>query len=295
VAATDGLQRILHDTASGALRYDSDGNGTGAAVLFANLNPGAPLTAAAIALTGTTPAINGTINADNLLGTAGNNTINGLAGNDTIDGLAGNDTMNGGLGDDTFTVDSALDVVVEALNEGTDTVLSSVNHTLAANVENLTLTGTALNGTGNALANTLAGNASNNTLNGGAGADILNGGAGVDTLTGGLGADSFRFDAHGAANTDLITDFNIAEGDRIALSATVFTGIGAAGASLTAVQFRSGAGVITANARDQRILFNTTTGALFWDADGSRITFGPIQFATLNPVATLTNTQFTLV
>ena len=295
VAATDGLQRILHDTASGALRYDSDGNGTGAAVLFANLNPGAPLTAAAIALTGTAPAINGTINADNLLGTAGNNTINGLAGNDTIDGLAGNDTMNGGLGDDIFTVDSALDVVVEALNEGTDTVLSSVNHTLAANVENLTLTGTALNGTGNALANTLAGTASNNTLNGGAGADILNGGAGVDTLTGGLGADSFRFDAHGAANTDLITDFNIAEGDRIALSATVFTGIGAAGASLTAVQFRSGAGVVTANARDQRILFNTTTGALFWDADGSRITFGPIQFATLNPVATLTNTQFTLV
>jgi Ca2+-binding RTX toxin-like protein len=312
-AATNGQQRILHDTTTGALRYDSDGNGAAAAVLFANLNVGAPLTAAAIALTGTgvtpppppTPGvINGTVNADNLLGTAANDTINGLAGNDTINGAAGNDTMNGGLGDDTFTVDSTLDVVVEALNEGTDTVLSSVNYTLAANVEHLTLTGTALTGTGNALANLLTGNASNNTLNGaagndtmtgGAGNDDLNGGTGVDALTGGTGADTFRFDANGPANSDQITDFNIAEGDRIALAASVFTDIGNAGAGLTAAQFLAGPGVVSATSRAQRILFNTTTGALFWDVDGSRNNNAPIQFATVNPVAALTNTQFILV
>ncbi|MEB3257294.1 MAG: calcium-binding protein, partial [Cyanobacteriota bacterium] len=215
-----------------------------------------------------------------------------------------NDTMNGGLGDDTFTVDSALDVVVEALNEGTDTVNSSVNHTLAANVEHLVLTGTALTGTGNALANALTGNASNNvlsglvgndTLSGGEGADDLNGGTGLDTLIGGLGADTFRFDANGPANSDLITDFNIAQGDRIALSASVFTDIGDAGDGLTAAQFLAGPGVVSATARAQRILFNSTTGALFWDADGSRNNDAPIQFATLDPVAALTNTQFVLV
>jgi hypothetical protein len=212
--------------------------------------------------------------------------------------------MNGGVGDDTFTVDSALDVVVEALGEGTDRVNSSVNHTLAANVENLTLTGTALTGTGNALANALTGNASNNTLsglvgndtlNGGAGNDDLNGGTGVDVLTGGLGADTFRFDANGPANSDQITDFNIAEGDRIALTAAVFTGIGNAGATLTAAQFLAGPGVVSATDRAQRILFNTTTGALFWDVDGSRNNNAPIQFATVNPLAALTAAQFTLV
>ena len=212
--------------------------------------------------------------------------------------------MNGGLGDDTFTVDSVFDLVVEALNEGTDTVNSSVNLNLAANVENLTLTGTAQNGTGNALANVLTGNASNNTLSGlagndtldgGAGNDDLNGGTGIDALTGGTGADTFRFDANGPANRDQITDFNIAEGDRIALAASVFTSIGNAGAGLTAAQFLAGPGVVSATDRAQRILFNTTTGALFWDVDGSRNNNAPIQFATVNPLAALTNTQFTLV
>ncbi|WP_341922201.1 calcium-binding protein [Polaromonas sp. YR568] len=132
-------------------------------------------------------------------GTAGDDVLTGTARNDVLDGGAGNDTMNGGLGDDTYVVNSSGDRVVEDAGAGTDTVLSSVSHTLASNVENLTLTGTAaLNGDGNGLNNALLGNDGNNLLsgfgghdilNGGAGNDRLNGGSGNDTLAGGLGAD----------------------------------------------------------------------------------------------------------
>jgi len=118
---------------------------------------------------------------DTLSGLAGNDKLTGGAGNDTLDGGAGNDTMLGGLGDDVYIVDATTDVVTENANEGTDTIKTSVTLTLAANVENLVLTGTtAINGTGNALVNTITGNSAINTLDGGAGADTLLGGAGND-------------------------------------------------------------------------------------------------------------------
>ncbi|MFZ6800379.1 calcium-binding protein [Undibacterium sp. Di24W] len=134
--------------------------------------------------------LTGTSGVDTLTGGAGNDTLSGLAGNDrliggagndTLDGGAGNDTMLGGLGDDVYIVDATSDVVTENANEGNDTVKTSVTLTLAANVENLVLTGTAaINGTGNALANNITGNSGINTLDGGAGADTLQGGAGND-------------------------------------------------------------------------------------------------------------------
>lgn len=136
-----------------------------------------------LTLTGT-DNLNGTGNElDNvLIGNSGNNVLIGGAGNDTLDGGAGADTLIGGTGDDTYIVDNVGDVVIENANEGIDTVLSSINYTLGANVENLTLTGTDnLNGTGNELNNVLTGNVGNNVLDGGAGADTMISGAGDDT------------------------------------------------------------------------------------------------------------------
>ena len=149
-----------------------------------------------LTLTGTA-AINGTGNAsDNVLtGNTAANTLSGGAGNDILNGGTGADSLIGGLGDDTYTVDNVGDVVVENADEGTDSVNASISYTLAANVENLTLTGTAvINGTGNASDNALTGNSGANTLSGGAGNDILNGGAGADSLVGGLGDDTYTVD-----------------------------------------------------------------------------------------------------
>lgn len=141
----------------------------------------------------------GTLGNDLLIGGDGHDRLSGLAGNDTLNGGAGNDTLNGGtgldrmagsVGNDTYVIDNAKDTVIEAANQGTDLVQSSINYTLSTNVENLSLLGTAaLSGTGNALSNLINGNVGNNILNGLAGNDTLNGGAGNDTLNGGAGND----------------------------------------------------------------------------------------------------------
>lgn len=110
--------------------------------------------------------------------------------------------MVGGLGNDIYVVDNAGDVVMEAAGEGTDLVQSGVTHMLAANVENLTLTGTAaINGTGNTLENMLSGNTGNNVLNGAVGNDLLQGMAGSDTLTDTSGGNLLD----GGAGTDTLT------------------------------------------------------------------------------------------
>jgi Ca2+-binding RTX toxin-like protein len=148
---------------------------------------------------------NGTSGNDSISGTAGTDTINGLNGNDTLFGLDGDDTLNGGFGNDTMTggdgndrysVNNANDVVDETGSSGTDRVDSTVTFALngkAANVENLFLTGVAnINGTGNALGNTIAGNAGRNTLIGGGGDDDLRGSAGNDVIRGGTGNDLIK-------------------------------------------------------------------------------------------------------
>jgi Ca2+-binding RTX toxin-like protein len=142
------------------------------------------------------------VNFDNVIGTNANdsitgdnqnNRLSGNNGNDTLNGGLGIDTLNGGAGDDSYVIDITLDTITEAANSGIDTVRSSVNYTLGANLENLRLReGGNLIAIGNSLNNLLFGNTSNNTLNARVGDDTLDGSNGDDILNGEDGNDSLQ-------------------------------------------------------------------------------------------------------
>jgi Ca2+-binding RTX toxin-like protein len=113
--------------------------------------------------------------------------------------------------------------VIENAAEGTDTVRTSVNYTLPANVEKMLYTGSGnFAGSGNSLANMISGGAGNDTLNGLAGNDRITGGNGTDHLTGGTGADNFVFkttaNSPNSSARDVITDFHHAEADHVDLA-----------------------------------------------------------------------------
>ncbi|MBK1986059.1 VCBS repeat-containing protein [Sphaerospermopsis aphanizomenoides BCCUSP55] len=263
--------------------------------------------------------LNGGIGNDVLYGNGGNDNLSGGDGNDNLNGGAGADALIGGLGNDTYVVDNGGDTVTENPSAGTDTVNSSVSFILGANIERLTLTGTAyIDGTGNELANNITGNAGNNILNGGIGNDVLygnsgndnlsggdgndslNGGAGADTLIGGLsndtlsggvGNDIFRLNASNEG-IDKIQDFVVGE-DKIEISATGFGGGLVAGA-LDNTAFISGLGVTTASDSLQRFIYNSSNGALFFDADGNGVG-SRVQIATLASLPTLSASDIVVI
>ncbi|WP_342150346.1 choice-of-anchor I family protein [Methylorubrum sp. SB2] len=221
----------------------------------------------------------------NLVGNEFANTITGNAGVNVLNGGTGADVLQGLTGNDIYVVDNAGDRVIEAAGAGTDRVATSVSYTLMAGQEIETLATTiatsriALNLTGNEFANTITGNA---------GANILDGGLGNDALTGGNGADTFVFStALGNGNVDRLTDFNGAA-DTIRLSAEIFTALSPGAVSADAFKDVGAGGTVDAN---DRIVYDSRTGALSYDADGSGAG-AAVQFATLTNKAPLTAGDF---
>jgi Ca2+-binding RTX toxin-like protein len=243
----------------------SEDAGEGFDTLFSSLSYVLRPNLEKLVLTGTAD-ING-------VGNAENNTLDGNDGGNTLDGRAGADTMTGGLGDDKYVVDSAGDVVVELADQGIDSVRSWISYTLGGNLEKLTLYGAAnLDGAGNDLINTVIGNSGRN---------ILDGGLGSDTLSGEGGGDTFRFStALGTSNVDKILVFDHAA-DTIQLDDAIFAALGTG--ALGAGAFNTGT---VATQADDRILFDTASKSLYYDADGVG-GVAAIRFAT---IATLTGT-----
>ena len=217
-------------------------------------------------------AINGT-------GNVLNNILRGNAAANVLNGATGNDTLIGGAGNDTYVTDGG-DRITDGADAGIDLVQSSVSYALGSNLENLTLTGVgAINGTGNTLNNVIRGNATANTLNGGLGNDTMVGGAGMDT---------FVFNsALGVGNVDRISDFNVAD-DTIRLDDAVFAGL--ARGMLSASAFAANAAGQAATGTD-RIIYETDTGRLYYDADGLGGT-GRVQFGMMTAGLALANADF---
>jgi Ca2+-binding RTX toxin-like protein len=195
--------------------------------------------------------------------------------------------------------DTGLERVVIGTGTATDalttgTVALNINAAAAAN--GLTIIGNAgINTlTGSAFADTLDGGAGNDVLIGGNGDDTLIGGNGNDALTGGVNSDVFVFNfaPNATTNRDTITDFSAIDDD-IWLARSAMTGLGPEGA-LNSADFRSGAGITTAGDATDRIIYNTSTGALYYDADGTGAGVA-VQFAQLNGNPALSFSDFFII
>ncbi|MGD1702881.1 DUF4347 domain-containing protein [Dapis sp. BLCC M229] len=218
--------------------------------------------------------LNGGSDADTLKGGTGNDLLNGDRGDDLIQGQAGDDELNGGDGQDTVGGGNGNDIVNG--NAGNDSLTGWLGD------------------------DTLTGGTGNDILQGGDGLDILNGKEGIDTLTGGRNSDRFIFDIGSQFNltdigSDIITDFNSAESDKIVLDKTTFSSLGSVvgdGFSIIA-EFGvvdSDAAVATSSAD---IVYNSANGQLFYNPNGATSGFGDGGlFATLENTPSISENDF---
>jgi Ca2+-binding RTX toxin-like protein len=212
-------------------------------------------------------------------------TLIGTAGANTLIGGGGNDVLAGGLGNDVYRVEDAGDVVLEYAGGGADAVYAVGSYTLQDGYAIEVLSAIDPNATGGI---NLTGNDQSNTIFGNAGANTIDGKGGGDTLVGGGGADLFAFTtALGGGNADAIFDFVVGT-DKIGLDDAIFTGIGG---TLDGTEFVVGGAATTA---DHRIIYESATGALFYDADGNGLG-AAVLFATVDPGLALTASDFQMI
>jgi Ca2+-binding RTX toxin-like protein len=216
--------------------------------------------------------------ADILVGGGGSDVLSGLGGNDIFYGGLGNDTMYGGQGNDTLFGGKDNDLIYGAKEN--DILYGALGDD------------TLLGGQGNDI---FFGGQGNDFLHGANEHDILNAGIGNDTLTGGAGWDYFTFSTALSAsdNVDTLADFSVLE-DTIQLSKAIFAKLTSPTPEILNASFFHASSTGKATASDHYIVYNTGTGALFYDADGSGSGVA-VQFATLTGNPTLTNQDFVVV
>ena len=230
---------------------------------------------------------------DSLSGLGGSDTLQGDAGNDYLNGGGGSDDLNGGAGDDTLKGAGGNDLMFG--NDGNDLLKGgrgndemygdAGNDTLKGGAGDDTLTGGSgtdrmFGGSGN---DTLTGGTENDFLNGGSGDDDLLGGSGNDTLKGGAGSDHFIFNSL-SEGIDKIRGFSVLD-DIIEVSSSFGGGLSLG--VLDASQFVIGSAATDA---DDRFIYDSTNGKLYFDADGSGAS-GQVQFAKLSSGLALSHTN----
>jgi Ca2+-binding RTX toxin-like protein len=218
--------------------------------------------------TGGDDHMDGNLGDDDLFGDIGDDHLTGGGGMDSLDGGSGNDTLSGGGGTDSLSGAGGNDSLLAGV--GTDTLVGGAgNDKLGGGDGSDRLAGGSgldrlSGGDGNDRLNA-GGNA--DTVSGGLGNDVLSGGAGADVLSGGDGEDVFRLDSDDAADADELSDFSVAD-DTIQLDTSVFTAFGTSTGALDAGNFVANADGVAVDA-DDFIIYETDTGTVFYDADGS--------------------------
>ena len=223
---------------------------------------------------------------DTLSGGIGNDSLYGGAGNDSLTGGTQNDRLDGGIGIDTadYTGTTAVSVNL-SLTSGQDT---GTGIDTLVGIENVTSGSGNDRLIGNSSGNTLISGLGDDTVKGGSGNDWLYGGAGNDSLVGGSGNDIFVFNSTlGANNVDKISDFQTGF-DRIHLDNTFFQGI--SNGNMSATSYAANLTGLAGDGSD-RVIYETDTGRLFFDADGTGAG-ASIHFATLRTNLALTIMDF---
>ena len=268
----------------------------------------------------------GTNNVDTIDVTTGSPVVYGFDGDDVFSGANGSAKFYGGAGNDSFTVNQGLIQIGDLAdndaliaNVGETVILATVLSSWVATASTLTsvtsgwaapewgTTGDAAvyirstagvdttidasSATATNYGYRMFGNTGNDTITGTVQADIIDGGDGADNITLGSGADTLIF--NNLTAVDVITDFLSAD-DSIQLSKAIFSGLGALGA-LSASEFLSGANVTAATDTSQRMIYDTTAGNLYYNADGRDNISSAILVASFTGAPSLLLNDFSII